>query len=159
MDLQIVRTLKVPATYVQQIASLNTESGWPTDAQEIDRRVKQLSRDDRLLLALDGEQLIGYAHVHISHDLLHDETAEVVNILVHPQFRRQGVGRRLIAAAETWAQQSGKARLLLRTNVLQRDTHAFFTSLGYDKESTSVDFIRDLGQFHRSEQPTQQPRG
>lgn len=95
-------------------------------------------------MALDGEELIGYAHLRVTRDLMNEETAEVVAIVVRRDSRRKGVGRRLIAAAETWAKQSGRARLLLRTEVVRTGAHAFFVALGYEEGSTAIEFIRDL---------------
>jgi GNAT superfamily N-acetyltransferase len=106
-------------------------------------------------LAVEGEQLIGYAHLRIGIDLAHEETAELMSIIVRPSHRRKGIGRRLVAAAETWAEQSGRARLLMRTEVIRTAAHAFFVALGYRETGTNVEFERDLGASRRAEAPTQ----
>ena len=157
MELQIIRTRHPPEAYFDQIAELNREAGFPASSEDIKRRLLVLPDGDRLILGLDGERLIGYAHLRVAHDLLNEETAELVSIIVRESYRRQGVGRRLIAAAETWATQSGKARLLLHTEVVRTEAHAFFIALGYEETSTSIDFIRDLNIARRAEAPTQPP--
>jgi GNAT superfamily N-acetyltransferase len=131
------------------------EVGVKATLADIHRRVEALPRQDRILLALDGEHLIGFAHLRISQDLLTDETAEVASIVVRGSHRRQGVGRRLIAAAEAWARESGRARLLLRTDVVRTDAHAFYVAQGYEQASTMLEFVRDLARARQAEAPTE----
>ena len=155
MNLQIVRTRHPPEAYYPQFAELISEEGESCSASDVQRRVDTLQKEDRLLIALDGELLVGFAHVRVSRDLIFEETAEVVSIIVRKEYRRRGVGQRLIRAAETWAEQSGRARLLLRTDVVRTDAHAFFVALGYEKHNTSLDFVKDLTKRQISEALTQ----
>ena len=158
MTLQIIRTRHPPETYLDQFAALNTEAGVPTPTIDLRRRLNALPREDRLLLAVEGDVLVGYAHLRVAHDLVHEETAEVVSIVVRTSRRREGIGRRLISAAETWARESGKARLLLHTDVVRTQAHAFYVALGHREADTMIEFVRDLERERRSEAPTQ-PQG
>jgi GNAT superfamily N-acetyltransferase len=155
MTLQIIRTRHPPEPHMAQVPELLSEVGIQTSVAEIRGRIEALPRHDRILLALDGERLIAFAHLRISHDLLTDETAEVASIVVRASNRRQGVGRRLIAAAEAWARESGRARLLLRTDVVRTDAHAFYVAQGYEQASTVLEFVRDLQRVRRAEAPTE----
>jgi ribosomal protein S18 acetylase RimI-like enzyme len=127
MDLQIIRTRHPPAAY----------------------------GDDRLFLALDSEFLIGYAHLRVAHDLASEDTVELLDIIVSTELRRQGVGRRLMTAAETWASQADRAQLVLRADVVRSEALAFFSSLGYMQSGTSQEYVRDLDAARRAEAPTQ----
>jgi len=155
MTLQIIRTRHPPEPHLEQIPELLEEVGVKATLADIHRRVEALPRQDRILLALDGEHLIGFAHLRISQDLLTDETAEVASIVVRGSHRRQGVGRRLIAAAEAWARESGRARLLLRTDVVRTDAHAFYVARGYEQASTMLEFVRDLARARQADAPTE----
>ena len=154
MELQIIRTRHPPQAYLDQFADLNTSAGMPASIEEVQSRLEAISDEDRLILALEGDRLIGYAHLRVARDLVNDETAEVVAIIVRSSHRRRGVGRQLVNAAETWAQQSGRARLLLRTDVVRTEAHAFFVALGYEENATTVDFVRNLARKRKSEEPT-----
>lgn len=155
MSLQIVRTLYPPEHFVAQIAELNRALNPAATLEHTQRRVRALPKEDRLLLAVEGDRLIGYAHIRITRDLLSDESAEVVAIAVAPDRRRMGVGRRLVHAAEAWARESGRSRLILRTNVVVTAAHAFFVALGYAQAETSLVFVRDLEVVRRADSPTQ----
>lgn len=154
MNLQIFRTRHPPEAHLAAMLALLQEESIRVRIEDLRARVASLPKEDRLLLALDGEHFAGYAHLRVARDLASEETAEVVAILVARAYRRMGVGRHLIAAAETWALESGRARLLLHTDVIRTDAHAFFTALGYEKSATSLEFIRDLNRVRQADRPT-----
>ncbi|OGT27264.1 MAG: hypothetical protein A2Z17_00890 [Gammaproteobacteria bacterium RBG_16_66_13] len=154
LNLQIVRTRHPPEPYFPQLAALQTEGGYPAQPEDLRRRLETLPREDRLLLAMSGETVLGYAHLRVTRDLLNEETAEVVALVVGKPWRRGGVGRRLIAAAESWALESGRARLLLRTDVVRTDAHAFYIALGYEEAATTLEFVRDLEKVRQADRPT-----
>ncbi len=144
MELQILRTHHPPEIYLNQVVELLRAEGVKVDEVQVSKRIQELPKEDRLLMAVRGEMLLGYAHLRISRSLSRRPAAEVVAIIVRPDSRRQGIGRRLIAAAETWARQAGRAHLLLHTEVIRTEAHAFFSALGYEKSATSIEFQRDL---------------
>ncbi len=144
MELQLLRTRHPPEIFLQQLIGLLQSEGFIISLEEVHSRIDKLPAEDRLILAVEGECLYGYAHLRIAHDLIDSETAVVVSVIVHVDRRRQGVGSRLIAAAETWARQAGRSRLLLRTDVIRTGAHAFFVALGYEGSSTQLEFIRHL---------------
>ncbi len=144
MNLQIIRTRHPPVTFIEQLALIHTEEGFPATSSDIRRRIENLPRTDRLLFALDGETLLGYAHIRISGDLLNDETSELVSIFVRQNFQGRNVGRQLVNAAETWARESGSTRLLFRLDANLSDTKPFFSSLGFEHTATCLEFIHKL---------------
>jgi GNAT superfamily N-acetyltransferase len=155
MNLQIVRTRHPPDAYYEPLTALLQEYDREIAVQEVRRRLERIPESDRLFLALDAEDLIGYAHVRVSHELLAEDTVELLSIIVASPMRRQGVGRRLMTAAETWALQAGRARLRLHANVVQTEALAFFSALGYEQSMTAQQFTRDLESTRSAEAPTQ----
>ena len=55
----------------------------------------------------------------------------VVNVAVAPAFQKRGLGRRLMAHAETIAAEAGYEALLLYTNSLMAENIALYRRLGY----------------------------
>jgi len=155
MNLQIIRTRHPPEPHLVQLQAMLSDAGVRFGPEEFRTRLESLPKEDRLLLGLDGEHVAGFAHLRVSRDLTSEETAEVVALLVARSYRRRGVGRHLIAAAEIWALESGRARLLLRTDVIRTDAHAFFTALGYEISATTLEFVRDLEAMRKADRPTQ----
>jgi ribosomal protein S18 acetylase RimI-like enzyme len=91
----------------------------------------------------------------VAHDLVNEDTVELLDIIVSTELRRQGVGRRLMTAAETWASQADRVKLVLRADVVRSAALAFFSSLGYMQSGTSQEYVRDLDAARRAEAPTQ----
>ncbi|MCK5635572.1 MAG: hypothetical protein KAI06_10810, partial [Anaerolineales bacterium] len=82
MELQLLRTRHPPELFLQQLIELFKSAGVDISLKEIYSRLDNLPREDRLILAVDGENLYGYAHLRIAHDLVEAETAVVVSVLV-----------------------------------------------------------------------------
>ena len=53
-------------------------------------------------------------------------------------MRRQGVGRSLVAQAETWAREISAETVVVRSNARRLESHAFYPSLGYLPSKTQV---------------------
>jgi len=157
MSIQIIRTPHPPEPFLAQIAQLLQAENLAADEASIRQRADCLPREDRILMAVEGDLLLGFAHLRIARELTADEATEVVSIVVRRTHRRRGIGRLLVTAAETWARQSGRARLLLRTDVIRTAAHAFYIALGYQETATTVDFVRDLGIQGRADAPTIPP--
>jgi GNAT superfamily N-acetyltransferase len=143
-NLQIVRTRHPPFVYLEQVALLHTEAGFPITTTDIKLRLDELPREDRLLLAVEGETLLGYAHLRIMRNLTYEKTSEIVTIVVRQSYRRRSIGRRLVNAAETWSRESGYKRLLMRINADNKDAHGFLKALGYEQSLTNDEFVSDL---------------
>ncbi len=99
MELQLLRTRHPPEIFLHQLIEFLHSEGVNISLEEFHSRIDKLPGDDRLLLAVEGEHLYGYAHLRIAHDLIDAETAVVVSVVVRADRRRQGVGSRLVAAA------------------------------------------------------------
>ena len=92
------------------------------------------------LLARDGDQLVGYAHVDTT-DAVEGASAE---LCVHPLFRRRGLGRALVLAAIGAADEHDPAhRLRLWAHGDHPSANALALSLGFER-------ARVLWQMRRS---------
>jgi GNAT superfamily N-acetyltransferase len=69
----------------------------------------------RLLVADDGRRLVGTAMLMFARQPNAAHRAEIGKMLVHSLVRRQGLGSRLLTAAEAAARQAGRTLLMLDT--------------------------------------------
>lgn len=94
----------------------------------------------RLWLACDAQgRAIGSYALLVMHNLAHMGTpaAVVEDVVVHPQYRGRGIGRRMMEHAQALAREAGCYKLALSSN-LQRDrAHAFYESLGFERHGIS----------------------
>ncbi|HYV85834.1 MAG TPA: GNAT family N-acetyltransferase [Patescibacteria group bacterium] len=121
---------------VAAVAALSGQLGYPVAADRMAARFQDLVRDaDAAILVAEeaGRGLAGWIHVCGRRMLETDACAEIAGLVVDAIFRRQGVGRRLVEAAESWARERGYARLRVRSNVTRDVAHAFYPGLGFNK--------------------------
>lgn len=143
-ELQILRTMHPPEIYIEQIAGLQSEVGRSLSPAFLHEKLDALPRADRLLLAVEGELLLGFAHLSVRRDLSGPDAVEIVDLIVRASRRREGIGRRLLNAAETWARQSNHSSLMIRMSVPDASIHAFLSSLHFDQSETLLEFVRAL---------------
>ena len=95
-----------------------------------------------MLLALQGDALIGT--VQLDHDTPANQAhrAEVRKLLVHPLARRQGVGRLLMQAIEPHAVRLGRSLLTLDTRTGDNG-EPLYRSLGYQVAGMIPRYCRD----------------
>ncbi len=70
------------------------------------------------------------------------ESADLYWIAVHPNHQGQGVGRALLAAAETWMLQEGRRRCWIETATRAQyaPTRAFYQACGYTLAAELPDY-------------------
>jgi GNAT superfamily N-acetyltransferase len=90
-------------------------------------------RDVCLLLAVDGEQCLGYllGFRHLTF-YANGPVGWVEEVLVRSEHRGAGLGRALMSAFEGWAAEQGCALVALAT----RRAAPFYRALGYEDSAT-----------------------
>ncbi|MDX1800362.1 MAG: GNAT family N-acetyltransferase/peptidase C39 family protein [Marinobacter sp.] len=111
------------------------------------RRFIEMPRD-RLIVAQAGDQILGYSLV-----LMHSATrlARIYSIAVSAAARGQGLGARLVKAAEHHAVEAG--RIIMRLEVREDNAQAIrlYRQLGYRQFGTYRDYYDDHGTALRFE--------
>jgi GNAT superfamily N-acetyltransferase len=99
-------------------ASVNFLAGFTHDAAEAFWRtqISAIASDENHLLVADtGTSLVATALLMFARQPNAPHRAEIGKMLVHSTHRRQGLGRRLLTAAETAARQANRTLLMLDT--------------------------------------------
>ena len=71
-------------------------------------------------------------------------STEIGGLVVDEDCHRRGVGRILMEQAEQWACEKGCGAVYLRSNVIRKETHAFYERIGYTNIKRSKTFRKAL---------------
>ncbi|MGH3355426.1 MAG: GNAT family N-acetyltransferase [Nocardioidaceae bacterium] len=117
-----------------------------------------LDPDQRLLLAVVDDEVVGAAHlVRAPYSPIHEETVvRVGHLFVAAGHRRRGVGRTLLAAAAAWADEKQTQHLMTTVPATARDANRFLARLGLASmltvRATSVAALQErLAKFEASD--------
>lgn len=100
---------------------------------------------ERVIIAeVDGQSaalasLNAYRYFHVD-----GLVCRVTALVVHPDFRKHGIGKTLIRYAEVWALEQGCDRVEVTARKEHADAMGFLLKLGY--EDTSRRFFKHLGE-------------
>src|SRR5262245_25849699 len=100
-----------------------------------------LAPDVALLVAEEGDRIVGTIQLHLVARPNGRHRAEVAKLMVHPVARRRGLGRRLVEAIEAVARRADRSLLVLDTR--EGDpSNALYRSLGYQPVGRIPGFAR-----------------
>ena len=98
----------------------------------------------KVFVAESGGEVVGYLHLEDYDVLYFPHMKNVLGIAVAGACRRQGVGRALLAAGETWAKADGAVAVRLVSGEGREGAHAFYQSLGYTGNKLQRNFKKLL---------------
>jgi GNAT superfamily N-acetyltransferase len=128
-----------------EAARLLTLLGHPTTAERILATWHEWTAagNTALVAARDEGTLAGLVTLHRM-TVLHrpHPVGRLTSLVVDEPDRGRGVGRALVAAAETWLVASGCGLLEVTSNVRRAEAHAFYEHLGYER--TSLRFAKPI---------------
>ena len=131
----------------ETIAALTTQLGYAAELATVASRLSRLlaRSDQQLLVADDGGRAIGWIHMVITEYVEADAFVVIGGLVVDREYRKQGIGRRLLIRAEEWAVQHGCSLVRLSSNVKRIEAHAFYERVGYTNLKTQFAFAKSLG--------------
>jgi len=128
---------------------LRRKQGWSLPSMESIRTetLKSLERNDIILIGYLDNRPVGFIRVSTHHE---DLVFWVDEIFVLPEFRRQGIGRRLVRAAEKEVLKRGEKSLYLYVLPQEVGAIAFWKSVGYTILN-AIELVRDIQPTGRGE--------
>jgi len=127
------------------LAQLMCELGYETKRTEMEPRLKLILSNPahKTFVAVMGDCVCGMigtlAYPSYEHD---DPSGRILALVTLSAARRRGIGRALIATAETDLAQRGIMRVGLDTRLTREDAHKFYESLGYERNGWR--FVKQL---------------
>lgn len=129
------------------LAALCGELGYAATRQQVVARLAAIEAQaaGRVFVAEDaGGAVIGWLHVALQAQLLDDEVAEILGLVVADAARGRGIGRELLRMAERWARERGATAMRVRSRVGRARAHGFYERAGYVRTKTQHVFGKPL---------------
>ncbi len=129
----------------QALAYLLTQLGYPSQPDQIVRRLAALPRGcSVILVAASGNEIVGLVQVSLKSIIVVEHSGEIGAMVVGEEWRGKGIGHALLKAAETWAAERSCSTMYVRSNALRKGAHAFYRQIGYEQLQTSLVFTKQL---------------
>ena len=109
---------------VHEIERTSFRTPWPAHAFEQELRGNRLAR---YLVARAGDRLVGFAGIWLMVD-----DAHITTFAVHPEWRRQGIGRQLLLNLAELSAAIGARRMTLEVRVSNQAAQALYRGYGFE---------------------------
>jgi ribosomal-protein-alanine N-acetyltransferase len=127
---------------VHEVERLSFATPWPQHAFEQELRGNRLARYVVARTTVGGEErVVGFAGVWLMVDEAH-----ITTFGVHPHFRRQGVGRRLLLRLADLAMELRARRLTLEVRVSNTAAQGLYRRFGFTISGTRPRYYTDDGE-------------
>jgi ribosomal-protein-alanine N-acetyltransferase len=123
---------------VHQIERLSFRTPWPAYAFEQELRGNRLAR---YVVARAGDLVVGFAGLWLMVDEAH-----VTTFSVHPDWRRQGIGRQLLLGLVDLSRSIGALRMTLEVRASNEAAQALYRSFGFDVAGRRPHYYTDDGE-------------
>ena len=124
---------KMSREHLLEVASIEEMSfslPWSLESLEL-----MLTEQASALVALEDGRVLGYVGMMCVLD-----EGQIINVAVHPDARRRGVGRSLMQAAEAYAKERGIVFLSLEVRESNFAARSLYSSLGWEEQGIRKGF-------------------
>jgi [ribosomal protein S18]-alanine N-acetyltransferase len=123
---------------VHEIERLSFRTPWPAYAFEQELRANRLAR---YVVARAGDRVVGFAGVWLMVD-----DAHVTTFGVHPDWRRQGIGRQLMLNVAELSVTIGARRMTLEVRASNEAAQALYHAFGFEIVGRRPRYYTDDGE-------------
>ena len=127
------------------------KSLWPDVDDAMHRHEMRLHREKgdeaAVLVAIDGGEPVAFAELTVRPRVegsFSERVAYLEGWYVAPEWRGRGLGRRLVAAGETWAQRRGLTEIASDTEIDNMASIRAHESLGFRETFRTVGFLKEI---------------
>lgn len=124
---------KMSREHLSEVASIEEmvfSLPWSLESLEL-----MLTEQASALVALEDGHVLGYVGMMCVLD-----EGQIINVAVHPDARRRGVGRSLMQAAEAYAKERGIVFLSLEVRESNSAARSLYSSLGWEEQGIRKGF-------------------
>ena len=130
-----VRTIELSDS--EQVAKLMGQLGYDASAALIRSKISEFKprEFDEIYVACEGQQVLGCISCHIT-SVFHKQgsSGRITSLAIDESVRGKGVGKLLVAAADTYFLSKGAIQAEVTSGDHRADAHSFYESQGYKRD-------------------------
>ena len=124
-----------------------TALGYDVDISTVSNQINKLSCDNKnhILAVYEDEntkKVIGFIHAQVYESVYSDTGLNILGLAVDPDFRGNGVGKKLIGYIEKYAMDNGISFIRLNSANHRVEAHKFYENMGYKSDKLQKRFIK-----------------
>ena len=124
-----------------------TALGYDVDISIVSNQINKLSCDNKnhILAVYEDEntkKVIGFIHAQVYESVYSDTGLNILGLAVDPDFRSNGVGKKLIGYIEKYAMDNGISFIRLNSADHRVEAHKFYENIGYKSDKLQKRFIK-----------------
>jgi GNAT superfamily N-acetyltransferase len=133
MDFLIRTALKDDA---DSIAGLSGQLGYPISREETLENLSIIlqTSNETIFVALHEDKVIGWIGVFKTVHLASGPHCVIGGLVVHDDYHRKGVGKKLVDQALHWSRQQCQHLVRVRCNMKRKEAHGFYVQLGFTEK-------------------------
>lgn len=139
-QIQIRECVAEDAIFLYELNNNEMGYDYPRDKTESKLRELLKSNKDKIFVALMDNIVVGYAHANDYDVIYAPHMKNIMGIAVSSHFKKQGIGRALLAAVENWAQETGASGIRLVSGATRTGAHEFYRHCGYSGDKQQINF-------------------
>lgn len=144
MNINIRRCMVSDANPIYELCL--RDLGYDFSPEQVEANVRRLIAQptNLLLVAERGDEVVGFIHA-CNHDPIYAPPMKnIVAIAINPEYRKQGLGRKLVKAVEDWALETGAKGVRVNSGTEMNSALYFYKSMGYEYIRTQYNFRKML---------------
>lgn len=123
----------------------NEELGYECERNLVKRRLEYLNKEREMVFVAEVDsKVVGFIHVEKYKVLYLDSMVNILGLAVANNYQKQGIGRKLMEAAEQWAKENDIYTMRLNSGLSRKEAHQFYRALGFDKEKEQLRLMKYL---------------
>ena len=128
------------------IAGLSGQLGYPISREATLDNLSIIlqNNNETIFVALHEDKVIGWIGVIKTIHLASGPHCEIGGLVVHADYHRKGIGKKLVDQARLWSLQQDQHMLRVRCNVKRKEAHRFYFQLGFSEKKEQKIFEINL---------------
>ncbi len=117
----------------ESITELSNQLGYKTLHTDIQNRLKRIleHRENCIYVATESGKVVGWIHGFYSMRVESDFCVEIGGLVVNDNFRKNGIGKKLVDKVIGWTELKNCEKVRVRCNVARTKSHKFYERIGF----------------------------